>query len=172
MKMELKEDKQLAAITKVFTEAIKVFAKRNYKEALGAFVKLVEAYKNSDFYSVMEIRARAGIYKNICEAQLNPVAIELVTDSDYLNHAVYSLNAGDYPKAVELLNQLQEKEFEGNYVNYLLALTHARMEDAENALTYLRKAVEADETYKVIAHNESNFDTLFENEEFLALVEI
>lgn len=168
--MELNEEKQLAAIVEEFSAVVQIFAKRNYEKAEKEFDKIIEKYKDSEYYSVLEIHARAKVYKNICRAQLEPVTIELVEDRDYLNEGIFQLNRGDYNKALEALSPLENKGFDDNYVNFLLALVHLKKGHVEASLGYLKKAVEKDKYYKIIAHNDPDFDELFDNDAFKAII--
>ena len=169
--MELNEEKQLAKIIKEFTSVVQIFSKKEYEKAEKAFGSIIEKYKDSDFYSVLEIQMRSKAYKNICYAQLHPVKIELASDEDYLNEGIYNLNAGNFDMALELLNHLEINGYKDSYVSYLLSIIYLKKEDSDNSLEYLKKAVEKDEYYRIIAHNEPDFDSLFEkNEEFAAII--
>lgn len=169
--MELKEEKELAEIIKVFTEAMKVFSKKDFAKAHDAFNGIIEHYKDSEHYSILEIQARSKVYKNICHAQLNPVKSTLETTEDYINETVFSLNAGKLEESLEHLKQLENKDVDMAYVNYLYSLVYLKMEDIPVMLEYLAKAVEIDKIFKIIAHNEPDFDHMFENEEFAAIIE-
>ena len=168
--MELKEEKQLEAIYNEFTEAMQIFSKRDYAKALTAFEKIIEQYKDSDYYSVLEIQTRSKVYLNICNAQLNPVKSELKTDEDYLNEGVYMLNAGKIDKALSLFEYLEPKSFKTPYINYLLSIIHLKKRDVHKSLEYLKKAVKEDRGFKIIAHNDPDFDDLFDNDAFFSIV--
>ena len=169
--MELKEEKELAEIIKLFTEAMKVFSKKGFEKARDAFNGIIEHYKDSEYYSVLEIQARSKVYKTICHAQLNPVKSNPETTEDYVHEAVFNLNAGKLKKSRELLEQLEKKDADMAYVNYLYSLVYLKMADIPKMLEYLKKAVEIDNFFKTIAHNEPDFDRMFENEEFVAIIE-
>jgi tetratricopeptide (TPR) repeat protein len=168
--MELKEEKQLEAIYNEFTEAMQVFSKRDYTKALTAFENIIERYKDSEYYSVLEIQTRSKVYMNICSAQLNPVKAELENDEDYLNEGVYMLNAGKYDKALALLEHLEPKNFKNSYVNYLLSIVYLKKREAQKSLEYLKKAVKENRDFKIIAHNDPDFDELFDNDAFFSIV--
>ena len=53
--MELNEEKQLAAIVEEFSAVVQIFAKRNYEKAEKEFDAIIEKYKDSEYYSVLEI---------------------------------------------------------------------------------------------------------------------
>jgi tetratricopeptide (TPR) repeat protein len=170
--MELSEEKELAKIIKEFDSAVQIFSKKDYEKAENAFDTIIERYKDSDFYSVLEIHARSNVYKKICHAKLDPIKIELTSDEDYLNEGLYHLNAGNFDRALELLSHLEKDGYKDSYVNYLLSIVYLKKEDINNSLEYLKKAVKKDQYYKIIAHNEPDFDSLFENEAFAAIIEL
>lgn len=168
--MELKEEKQLETIYNEFTEAMQIFSKRDYAKAVTAFEKIIEQYKNSEYYSVLEIQTRSKVYKNICDSQLNPLKSELETDDDFLNEGIYMLNAGRYDKALAHLEHLESKNFKHSYVNYLLSIVYLKKRDVHKSLEYLKKAVKEDHSFKIIAHNDPDYDELFDNDAFYAIV--
>ena len=168
--MELSEEKELEKIVKEFSAAVQMFSKKEYEKAEKAFESISERYKDSESYSVLEVQMRATVYKNICHAQLNPVKIELTGDEDYLNEGIYSLNAGNVDRALELLNHLEKNGYKDSYVNYLLSIVYLRKVDISSSMEHLKKAVEKDKFYKIIAHNEPDFDSLVENEVFATIV--
>jgi tetratricopeptide (TPR) repeat protein len=170
--MELSEEKELAKITKEFASAVQIFSKKDYEKAENAFDSIIERYKDSDFYSVLEIQARSNVYKKICHAQLHPIEIELTIGEDYLNEGIYHLNTGNFDRALELLSHLEKNGYKDSYVNYLLSIVYLKKEDIDSSLEYLKKAVNKDQYYKIIAHNEPDFDRLFENEEFTAIIDM
>lgn len=168
--IELNEERELKEVINAFTQAVKVFNQKDYRKAGDAFGAIAEKYKNSEYYSVLETQGRAKVYQKICQSQAEPFTIELNSDEDYLQEGIFNLNAGKYPRAIELLSHLEGKEFQKNYVHYLLGIAYHKNSQTEAALTHLKKAVDADSSYKLIMFNEPDFDNLHENEEFLHLV--
>lgn len=169
--MELNEERVLKEVIDEFSAAVQVFTQKEYKKAGAAFDGIVEKYKDSDYYSVLEIQARAKAYKNICHAQLNPVKIEPASDEDYLNEGLFNLNAGDFERALELLHHIEGKGFQDAYVNYLLGVAYFKKdEDVSKTLEYLEKSVKEDSYYKIIIHNEPDFTKLHEEETFIRLI--
>ncbi|NIM18578.1 MAG: hypothetical protein GTO45_41905 [Candidatus Aminicenantes bacterium] len=169
--MELREERELKQIHEKFARGIDLFRQRRYKEALAVFAEIVQEYEGSEYYSILEIEGRSKVYRKICEAQLNPVKIELRDDEDYLFNGIYQLNKGNPDKALERFNYLKEKNYQDPYLNYLISLVYLKKEDTETCFNYLKQAIDQDEYYKVIAYNEPDFDPLFENQRYAALVE-
>ncbi|MCP2597353.1 tetratricopeptide repeat protein, partial [Candidatus Aminicenantes bacterium AC-335-G13] len=79
-------------------------------------------------------------------------------------------NLGNYEKAMELLKEAQKKDPKEGKVYYALADVSAQMGDNKLALDFLKKAIELDSFFKILAQNEVDFEPLKENKEFQELV--
>ncbi|MDD8013578.1 MAG: hypothetical protein PHX05_08885 [Acidobacteriota bacterium] len=169
--MKLKEEKELQAISEEYEKALQSFNKKNYAKALEAFKKLVDAYKDSEFYSVQEIQTRAKAYMSIAHAQTHPVKIQLESAQDYVWEGVYQLNAGKVDQALEHFIHAEKNNYRDAYIYFLMAAAYLRKEDTANALRCVEKCLKKDEKYKVIVYNEPDFEPLQQNPDFLKLVE-
>ncbi len=170
--MELSEEKQLKIITGEFTKGVAFFREREYQKAFEIFNHIGEEYKDSQYYSVVEIQNRSKFYQMLCQAQLNPVNTDDWADEDYLYDGVFHLNAGNPDKALERFKYLEEKKYSHPSLDYLLSLVHLKKGDKQNCLMYLKMAIKSDEFFKVIAYNEPDFEPMFEYDEFTAMVEM
>ena len=170
--MEKSEEKQLEAVTKEFTKGVQAFKKRDCQSAVDIFDGLIDKYKDSEYYGVLEIQTRAGVYKKLSQSILNPIAPCLDNDSDYLNDGLYHLNSGNLDKAQERFDYLLEKKYQDPFLEYLMSLLFLKKGEQEICLQHLGAAIEKDEVYKVIAHNEPDFDSLFESEDFVNLINV
>lgn len=166
----LQEEKEFHQIKDAFAKAIDDFNKKDFKSANEKFGRIVEEYKDSDYYNVLEIQARSKVYLNITDSHLNPVEIVLESDEDFLSEGLYNLNAGDLERARELFEYLVKQDKKDPYIYYLLATTLFKRGEKESALEYLAKCVELDAHYKIIIHNEPDFEALLEDEQFSTLV--
>jgi tetratricopeptide (TPR) repeat protein len=167
----MNEAEQLKQITGEYIKGMQIFAKRDYEIAFKALGEITEKYKDSEFVSVAEIRTRITVYKNICYFQLNPEKTKIETDEDYLNEGVFSLNAGNYDRAIELFTELENRKYKDFYLNYLFSLAYLKKNDVETSLKYLKKCIKQDSFFKIIAYNEPDFGVLFDDETFRSLVE-
>ncbi len=170
--MELSEENELKLITDAFTNGVVSFRKRQYKEALSVFEKIIEDHKDSDHYSISEVVTRSMVYKNICWNQLNPSKIELHDEIDYLNDGIFNLNAGHLDTAHERFTYLLEKKYEDPYLLYLLSILSLKQNNLASCLDYLHDAVGKDKSLKITAHNEPDFDKLADIPEFTSLLEL
>lgn len=170
--MEITEDKDLARVKEVFTNGIKLFNNRQYKEAMAVFGGLLDENGSSQAYAVIEVLNRAKSLKKICDVQLSTRKTDLNSNEDYLYDGIFNLNSGNLDEALERFLYLKDKNHDPAYVNYLVSLVHLKKGETEECFKYLGDAIDLDPIYKVIAHNEADFDPLFENTEFATKVDM
>ena len=170
--MELSEEKQLKVITEEFTKGVALFRERECQKAFEIFNRIIEEYKDSQYYSVVEIQNRSMFYKMLCDARLNPIKTDDWNDEDYLYDGIFHLNAGNPDKALERFKYLEEKKYINSNLNYLLSLVHLKKGDNQTCLNYLKMAIKEDEFFKVVAYNEPDFEPMFDYDEFTAMVEM
>ncbi len=166
----LQEEKEFHQIKDAFNGAIDIFNKKDYKAAHDLFERIVEEYKDSDYYNVLEIQARSKVYRNITDSLLNPVKIELTNNEEYLDEGLYHLNAGNLKRALELFAHIEKQDNKDPYLYYLMAIAQFKVGEKETALGSLAKCLSLDKHYKIIIHNEPDFETLLDDEQFIAIV--
>lgn len=169
--MELSEEKQLKQSEEEYAQGMVLFKERQYREAQVVFNRIIAEYKDSSYYSILEINGRAVLYSKLCEMKLNPVIIPIEDDEDYLFDGIYHLNARNLDKAMERFNYLEEKKYSDPFLVYLISLVHARKGNYNECLKYLKMAIDKDEFYKILAYNEPDYEYMFDNDAFTALVE-
>jgi predicted Zn-dependent protease len=169
--MKLKEEKELQTITAEYEKALQLFHKKSFHKAEAAFKQIIDGYKDSEFYSVLEIQTRVKVHYAIALAQLHPATLKLESNEDYVWEGVYQLNAGNIDKALELFNHAEKENYRDAYLYFLIAAAHLKKEDAAASLRYVEKCVKKDAAYKVILYNEPDFEPLQQNQDFLNLVE-
>jgi tetratricopeptide (TPR) repeat protein len=169
--MKLKEEKELQTITEEYEKALQLFHKKNYHKADAAFKQTIEAYKDSEFYSVLEIQTRVKVHYAITQAQLHPTTIKLETSQDHVWEGVFQLNAGNTDKALELFTHAEKENQKDAYLYFLMAAAYLKKEDTANSLRYVEKCLKKDAAYKIIVYNEPDFEPLLQNQDFLDLVE-
>lgn len=166
------EEKELKKIGQEFNKALQAFHKKDFKTALELLTVIIENYKDSEYDSVLEIQTQSKIYRSLADSRLHPQKISLKTDEDFLNEGLYNLNAGHLDQALKYFLELSEKrKYSDPYIYYLISLAYVKQDDEEKALQYLKKCVAKDDYYKIIAHNEPDFEALSESSEFLAIIE-
>ncbi|HSQ35430.1 MAG TPA: hypothetical protein VLQ89_05495 [Candidatus Binatia bacterium] len=169
--MKLKEEKELQTITAEYERALQLFHKRSYHKAEAAFKQIIDTYKDSEFYSVLEIQTRVKVHYAITQSKLHPLATKLETVQDHIWEGVFQLNAGNIDKALERFSHAEKDNCKDAYLYYLMAATYLKKEDTANSLRYVDKCIKKDPSYKVLVYNEPDFEALLQNQDFLNLVE-
>lgn len=167
------EKKVLEQAKADFAKAVERFKESAYQDAEDLFGKLVDTYKDTEDYIIIEIKMKAGVYQKICHAQITESSRKVVTVSEHFQEGIFQLNSGNIDQALELLSPLDgNDEIDQAYLHYLLSLVYLRKRDIHACLNFLSKAIDKDSRYKIIAHNEPDYDPLFENESFLKMIEL
>ncbi|MFQ6083036.1 MAG: tetratricopeptide repeat protein [Candidatus Aminicenantia bacterium] len=148
-----------------YSQAMSFFHKRDFAKAVEYFKKVIEK-----FSSEKEVIDRANLYLSICESYLEEEEPEIKSFEDYYQYGIYHLNLGNYEQAIELLQTASQKNPKEGKVYYALADTYCLMGDNQSALSYLKKAIQQDEFFKILAQNETDFEPLWKDKEFQKLV--
>jgi tetratricopeptide (TPR) repeat protein len=157
---KIKKDAYLKALS-AYSEAMKEFHKGNLdktEELLEAFLEKHDTEK--------ELVDRAKIYLRMTRKKGEKETGSLKTIDDYVYYSVYKINSGGYEDALKLLEKaLEMKEQEGR-VFYLMADAYIHMQKTEDAMECLKKAFQKDKVYRVLAQNEVDFASLWDDKKF------
>ena len=99
-------------------------------------------------------------------------ALPLKSLEDHLQASVYKINQGDFEGALRTLEKALEFKAEEGRVHYLMADAYMLMNQPEAALENLKKAVQKDKLYSILAQNESDFEPLWEDKKFKLIVKL
>lgn len=161
-----KKDDYQKALT-AFGQAVKEFQKGEFEKAAASFQDFV-----AKFPAEREIVDRARTYIAIAQKKPKKESVALKGFEDHFRQGVVKINQGDYPGAVKVLEKaLEFKENEG-LVNYLLADAHALMGQSDAALDLLKKAVQKDRNFAVLAQNEPDLEPLWEDKKFKLITKL
>lgn len=154
-----KNDYQRALLA--YNQAMKTFRK-------GEFVKAAELLKAfiEKHASEKELADRASIYLDICKERKRKEKVQLDTIDDYYQYSVFKINQGEYKEALKLLEKaLQKKPKEGK-IYYLMADAYCLMGKKQECLERLKKAIQADKFFSIMAQNEADFESLRKDKKF------
>jgi len=144
-----------------YSQAMKAFRKRDFERAAELLQSFLEKYTTEK-----ELVDRAKIYLSICKNQLSPEKIQLKTFDDYYEYGVYKINQGDYSQALKYLEKAHEMNPKEGKVLYLMADAYCLLNDKEKALEFLKKAIQRDKFFSILAQNETDFEPLREDKKF------
>lgn len=154
------KDSYQKALT-AYGEAMKEFHKGKLDKAQELLKTFLEKYDTEK-----ELVDRAQLYLQITKEKGKKESISLKSPDDYFQFSVYKINRGDYEGALKLLEKaLELKEDEGK-IYYLMADAYALSGKHEEALEYLKKAIQKDKFYRILAQNEVDFEPLWEDKKF------
>lgn len=159
-KDKVKRDKYQKILT-AYSQAIKEFRKGAYekaKESLSAFLKKYPSEK--------ELIDRARIYLEICEERQKKETIPLKTFDDYYQYSIYKINQGEYEEALKMLKKTGEMKPDEGKIFFLMADTYCLMGKEDECLEYLKKAIQLDKYFGILAQNEADFESLKESKKF------
>lgn len=155
--------KHSEAARKEYEKGVASLQKKKFDEAERHFRALLE-----EFGDERELADRARLYLAVCEKRKKPAKPALGEDVDPYYAALVEKNRGNLEAAVEHLKKTSKKNGDGRCA-FLLACCYARMNDVENALDHLKRAIMEDEGNRARAARDSDFDALRESPEFQKL---
>jgi tetratricopeptide (TPR) repeat protein len=163
-----KKDEYQKALA-AYADAIKDFRREKFDKAVESLRSFMEKYPTES-----ELVDRARVYVAIAENRLagKGEPISLKTAEDHYQYGVYKTNTGAYDEAQKFLDKAAKLEPESGKISYALADLYCRMGQTEDCLEHLKKAVQLDKSFRVLAQNEPDFEPLWEDKKFKAITRI
>jgi len=150
----------------LFEKAMKALGKREYDKARDHLETLLASHAEE-----REVLERARTYLAICERALEKrPAFRPKGFEDLLNFGVYLHNRGEFDEALKHLHQAAEIHPRNEHVLYCVAAAAARSGDTAAAIKALRSAIGVNPETRAQARNDSDFDPIREEDEFVVLV--
>ena len=159
-KEKVKKDEYQKAFF-AYTQAMRSFHKGDYEKA----AELLKAFLDK-YASEKELVDRAQIYLTICRVEQKKEKIQLKTFDDYYEYSVYRINQGDYEGALKLLEKALDMKPQEGKILYLMADAYCLMGQSEQCLENLKRAIQLDKYFSILAQNEANFESLWEDKKF------
>jgi len=160
VKEKAKEDEYKKSLL-AYSQAIKAFHKSDHKKAAELFRAILEKHP-----SEKELVDRARIHLSICENQMKKSVIPMKTFNDYYYHSVVNINRGQYEEALKLLEKAREMKPKEGKISFLIANVHCLLDQEDECLNNLKKAIHLDKYFKTLAQNDPDFEPLWENKKF------
>ena len=163
-----KKDEYQKALA-AYGEAIKEFHKGKYDKAVAALGSFIEKHPAES-----ELVDRAKIYMKICEEQTkeNKESVPLKTFEDFFLHGIFKTNGGEFEEAQKLLEKAQKMNPDEGKIYYALADLYSLMGQTEASLEHLKKAIQIDKFFRILAQNETDFEPLWEDKKFKLIIRI
>jgi tetratricopeptide (TPR) repeat protein len=159
-KDKVKKDEFEKALS-AYDQAMKSFHKGDYKKADELFKAFLDKHA-----SERELVDRAKIYIMICEERQSKEKVQLKTFDDYYQYGVFKANDGDYEEALKLVEKAREMKPKEGKIFYLMADIYCLKGENEKCLEVLKKAIQLDKYFSILARNERDFEPLWEDKKF------
>jgi len=160
-----KKDEYQKALA-AFSEAMKEFRKSKWDKAVDLFGAFIEKCPVE-----RDLVARARIYLAIAGERLEePKDIPTPkTAEDFVNAAVYKINGGAVDEAMKFIEKALKAYPDDARVLFLQADLLCRSGRLDESLDALKKAVQNEKSYRILAQNESDFAPLWDDKRFKAI---
>jgi tetratricopeptide (TPR) repeat protein len=157
-----KKDEYQKALT-VYSDAMKEFRKEKFEKASEMLANFLEKYSMEK-----ELADRAKIYLAICRerATEKKESISLKTAEDCYQHGVYKTNSGEFEEALKSLEKALKMTPDDGKIYYAMANLFCLMGQTDPCLENLKKAIQADKFFRILAQNETDFEPLWEDKKF------
>jgi tetratricopeptide (TPR) repeat protein len=155
-----KKDEYQKALA-AFGQAMKDFHKGEMEKAAAGLKSFIEKFAEEH-----ELVDRARIYVAIATNRLKRESVQIKTFEDHFHYAVYKINSGDLDGALKLLEKALEFKTDEAKVHYLISDVRCRLGQADDCLDSLKKAIQKDKLFAVLAQNEADFTPLWEDKRF------
>ncbi len=163
-----RKDKYQKSIT-AYEQVMKVFHKsnRDYVKASELLVAYMEKHDSEN-----ELVDRAKMYLKICAGHVKEEKVSLKTFDDYYLNGVFEANNGEYEVALKMLTKAQSMKPKEGKIFYLMSSVYCQMDQPEKCFEQLKRAVDLDSYFAVLAQNEEDFSSLKEDEKFKIITEV
>lgn len=150
---------------KEYEEALKMMGRKDFGKAARLFDAIIKEHP-----AEREVCDRARIYLSVCRSHA-PAGVQKTKGSDdpyYLG--VIAANDGRLEEAADLFEKVLRQDPQSDKALYALATVCGMKGDAAGATDHLRRAIALNPANKIQALNDSDFDALRENAEFMAML--
>lgn len=149
---------------KDYDRGVAALQKKKLDEAERNFLNLIQKYPEE-----RELVDRSRVYLSVIERQKRQARPVLTEPEDFYYAAVLEKNRGHVAEAIEHLKRAVRKNGRGR-VDFLLACCYAQNGQMDTALVHLKKAIEEDQSNRILARNDRDFDPVRETPGFLELL--
>ncbi len=150
---------------RAFERAIKAFNLRQFSEAKALFEELQQRY-----HQEVEIISRSQTYIQVCTLRLAGNRTLPRNADEFYDRGVVALNVGNFAQARTFFEKALKLRPDDSHTLYSLAATHAQTGSTDQALTYLRQAVQRQPRLRQRALQDTDFSTLKDDRRFLELL--
>lgn len=156
-----KKNEDYEKVVADYTKGMRPFRKKEYEKAAEMLREFIDKHSSEG-----EFVDRARIYLSIARDRMKKEEISLKSFEDYYQYAIYKANQKDFEEALKALQKAQSMKPKEGKIPYLAADVYALMGKEEECLEHLKKAVQIDKYFGILAQNEEDFAGYKENKKF------
>lgn len=160
--------------------------KDEYQKALAAFGLAMKEFRKGDMDKASaqleaflekhaleaELVDRARMYLEIARRRPKKETVPLKTFEDHLMYGIYRINQENYDEAMKILNKALDFKTDEGRVHYLMAEVACLTGNDEDCLEHLKKAIQKDKFFAVLAQNDREFEPIWEDKRFKVLAKL
>jgi tetratricopeptide (TPR) repeat protein len=148
-----------------YESGMRALQEHRFEEAADAFHAVLLQYPEEK-----ELDDRVRLYLALCERHLRR-APEPQTLEERLYAATLALNAGDGQTAKRHLSDVVAQNPDHDGALYMLGVAYALIDDRDNALSFLQRAIEQNPDNRALALRDGDLERLMQDESIRAAVE-
>ena len=158
--------KQFDSAVHAYEAGLKAIHAEDFEKAKKILENLVTEYLDEP-----EIQERAKVLISACEKKIHEKERTVVRSADdHYNIGIADLNRRELDSALQHLQQALKLAPKADHVLYALAAASALRGDREQALNYLKQAIQHRPENRFLAVRDSDFEMLREDADFKQLV--
>jgi Tfp pilus assembly protein PilF len=117
-----------------------------------------------------ELQERAQVYLRVCERELAAAAAPKTTE-EKLVAATVALNAGEYTRTLNMLDDVLREDPGSDLAEYMAAVVYCAKGDLDAAIGRLRRAIELNPENRNLARQDNDLDPLHDLEAFRRMLD-
>lgn len=154
------------AAVATYERGIAALQRRDYQSAADSFRELMARFPEE-----RELQERAQVYLRVCERELAAAAAPR-TNEEKLVAATVALNAGDYTRTLNLLDDVLRDDPRSDLAEYMAAVVYCAKGDLDAAIGRLQRAIELNPENRNLARQDSDLEALHDLEAFRRMLEV
>lgn len=148
-----------------YERGIAALQRRDYQSAADSFRDLMARFPEE-----RELQERAQVYLRVCERELAAAAAPR-TNEERLVAATVALNAGEYARTLNMLDEVLRDDPRSDLAEYMAAVVYCAKGDLDAAIVRLRRAIELNPENRNLARQDNDLEPLHDLDAFRQMLD-
>ena len=148
-----------------YERAMQALQAKRYRDAAQLLKTVIATYPEEK-----ELLERASLYLRVCERHLTPPDATPSTPEERVYAATLAINAGDFDRAVALLNSALAQDANNDHAEYMLGVALAIRGNNDAAIAHLERAVALNPETRNLIAKEADLEALRRTDAIVALL--